>query len=136
MKGFLTNHYFDLSVLFMRISAASILLFFHGWPKVASFGERFHNFADPIGLGGELSFILIVFAEFVCTILIILGFLTRFAAIPVVIAMSVIAFVVHTNDPWARQELPLLFAILFFSILIAGPGRYSLDRLIFRHRKI
>jgi len=133
-KPFLTQPHLHGALLFARLLSGSFILFGHGWGKFASFSERIQSFADPIGIGGELSFILIFFAEFVCSILLILGLFTRLAVIPLIIGMSVIAFVVHGPDLWSAKELPLLYAILFSTILIGGPGRYSLDRIFFHRR--
>jgi len=41
--------------------------------------------------------------------LIILGLATRLAALPVVITMSVAAFVVHTRDPWTMEAAAKAF---------------------------
>jgi len=62
----------------------------------------------------------------------ILGLGTRFAAIPVVIAMGVAALVVHANDPLlmgqgASKEPALLYAIPFLALVFTGGGRFSVD---------
>ena len=100
----------------------------HGFPKLMNFFQSEDlKFADPIGLGEPVTFWLAVFAEFACSVFIIFGFLTRFAAIPLITTMLVAAFIVHVDDPFGKQELPLLFLFSFILILITGPGKYSLD---------
>jgi putative oxidoreductase len=42
----------------------------------------------------------------------------------------VAAFVVHSGDPWAKKELALLFAIPYLTLLLAGGGRFALERVI------
>ena len=91
------------------------------------YAERAPRFADPIGLGPELGFALVVFAEVVCSALVALGFLTRLATIPILIFMLVAALVQHAADPWGKRELPFLFFTAFLPILLMGAGRYSVD---------
>lgn len=69
----------------------------HGIPKLLKIIEGNIEFGDPIGLGTETSLFLAVFAEFFCALMILLGFATRLAALPLIINMFVAAFVVHTS---------------------------------------
>jgi putative oxidoreductase len=107
-----------------------MMLFGHGWDKLAHFSEKAAMFPDPIGLGGATSLTLVTFAEFFCALAIILGLATRFAAIPLVVNMLVAALIFHGGDPWPKKELALLYATPFVTLLLAGGGKYSLDALI------
>jgi putative oxidoreductase len=71
-----------------------------------------------------------VFAEFFCSILLILGLFTRLAAIPLVIGMAVAAFVVHGADPFAAKELSLLYLFIYVALIFTGPGRHSVDYVL------
>jgi putative oxidoreductase len=86
------------------------------------------KFGDPIGLGPGISLGLAVLAEFACAILVGIGLFTRWATIPLIITMSVAAFVVHAQDPFGYQEKALLYLLIYISILIFGPGKYSIDQ--------
>lgn len=116
----------DLAILILRVCMGAFMLT-HGWPKLANYSERLEKFRDPIGLGSELSLTLTVFAEFFCSIFIMLGLYTRIALIPLIIAMSVISFVVHGNDPFGDKEKALLFLSAFVVLFFTGPGQFSLD---------
>lgn len=117
----------DLGLLVFRIGIGALMLS-HGIPKLLDFfSSEDLSFADPIGLGEPVTFGLAVFAEFVCAFFLVLGFLTRFAAVPLIITMGVAAFIVHADDPFSRQELPILFMLGFIFLAISGPGKYSLD---------
>jgi len=122
----------DIGLLIARVSAGSMMLFAHGWGKLANYSERVSSWADPIGLGSEVSLTLAVFAEVFCSLAVIIGLGTRVAAIPLLTTMLVAALVVHTNDPFAKQELPLLFATIFVLLILAGPGRISVDNWLAR----
>lgn len=124
----------DIALLILRVGAAAMLLT-HGWAKITNFSERLNNFADPIGLGPALSLQLVIFAEFFCSIFLILGFMSRIILIPIIINMAVIAFIVHADDPFSRQELPLLFLVTFVVLFFTGPGRLSIDGQIIKKRR-
>ena len=93
-----------------------------------------HVFADPIGLGETVTFTFAVFAEFVCAILIILGWVTRFASIPLIITMAVAAIIVHWTDGFGRQELPLLYMGGFLLLFFTGAGKFSLDYYLLKKK--
>jgi putative oxidoreductase len=117
-------------LLVFRIVAAAFMLT-HGLPKFQMLisGQEI-MFPDPIGLGSQVSFMLIVFAEFFCSIFIIVGFGTRFSAIPLTIAMAVAAFAVHAKDPFATKELAFVYLAIFIGFIFTGAGKYSVDYLI------
>ena len=39
-------------------------------------------------------------------------------------------FVIHGNDPFSLKELAFVYLVIFILMYIAGPGKFSLDRLI------
>lgn len=118
------------------MSTGGLMMFAHGLKKLQNFGTMFHTFATPIGFSPELSYVLNVGAEFFCSLLLILGLFTRIAVIPLIINMIVIVCVVHLNDPWGKKEFGLLFLIPFLVIFLSGPGKYSLDQLLFNRKPI
>lgn len=120
----------SFGLLILRLSVG-LLMFTHGMPKLLEFSIRSETF-DPIGLGGTFSLILVVFAEVFCSAGIILGLLTRLAAIPLVINMLVAVFVAHGGDPIAAKELGLLYLTAYTVILFTGPGKYSVDKYLWK----
>lgn len=101
----------------------------HGIPKLQRlFGEGPIEFADPLGIGAAPTLFLAVFSEFLCAILVLIGYKTRWASIPIVITMLVAAFIQHAADPIGSKEKSLLFAIIFTAIFLLGPGAYSVDK--------
>lgn len=127
--------YLNLVILLVRITVAVFMLT-HGWPKLQKLlagGEI--KFGDPIGIGMAPSLALAVFAEFLCSILVGIGFATRLATIPLIITMAVAAFISHGADPFGRKELALLYLLIYIFLLVAGSGKYSIDNIISRKRK-
>ena len=117
----------DLGLLLFRIGISCLMLT-HGIPKlIRFFGNEEIIFADPIGIGETTSFALTVFAEFLCSVLILVGLGTRLAAIPLMITLAVAALIVHMPDGFGRQELPLLYLTGYILLFLTGSGKYSLD---------
>jgi putative oxidoreductase len=111
----------------------------HGWGKVRMlFDGKASTFGDPIGLGPTVSLVSAAGAEFVCALLVAIGFLTRYTALPVAFTMGVAAFVVHGSDPWTMggagpsKEPALLFLSAFLALACLGGGRFSLDAVLWR----
>lgn len=134
MKKLLTTTlnvaHIHLGLLIIRVLVSGFMLT-HGIPKVARlFSGQEIKFADPFGFGQAASLVLTTFAEFICSLCILLGLGTRLATIPLLITMLTAAFYAHADDPFGTKEKPLLFAVVYLSLLIFGSGRYSLDRLI------
>ncbi|MEP5613445.1 MAG: DoxX family protein [Cyclobacteriaceae bacterium] len=116
----------SLTSLILRVSLGSMMLT-HGYGKFMNLISGETGFADPFGLGQLPSLIFAVFAEFFCSIFLIVGFKSRLAAIPPAIVMLVAIFMIHWEDPWRRQEFPLLYLVGFIAIYLLGSGKYSLD---------
>jgi putative oxidoreductase len=128
------ENYSHLALLVTRILTSAFMLT-HGVPKlIRLFSSAEIKFADPFGLGAIPSLILAVFAEFFCSIFIILGLGTRLAAVPLIITMLVAAFYAHANDPFGTKEKPMLFVILYILFLVFGSGKYSLDQWISKNK--
>ncbi|QHT67824.1 DoxX family protein [Rhodocytophaga rosea] len=120
-----------ICLLLLRVGSAALMLT-HGLPKLSKVMDGDFQFGDPLGIGSTPSLFMAVFAEVGCSILLILGLATRLATIPLIITMSVATFIVHTKDPFARQELPLLYLMIFIVLLVLGSGKYSIDSRIKR----
>jgi putative oxidoreductase len=126
----INENYVSLGLLVLRLFSGAFMLT-HGFSKfqrLFSGGEI--RFMDFMGLGPTISLSLAVFAEFLCAILIMLGAATRLAAIPLIVTMTTAGFVAHAADPFGTKEKPLLFLVIFVSLLIMGGGKYSIDKLI------
>lgn len=118
----------DIALLLLRVVFGSFMIYGHGWGKLLRlFGDEPIKFADPFGLGAAPSLALAVFAEVLCSLLIMAGAFTRLATIPLIITMLVAAFIANAGSPFGDKELALVYLFAFATIAIAGPGWYSVD---------
>ena len=117
----------EIGKLILRIFFGGLMLV-HGIPKAMKLINGDFGFADPIGIGSTPTLLLAVLTEVVCALMLIIGFQTRWAAILLLITMLVAAFIVHAGDPWAKMELPLLYACGYLCIAFLGAGKWSIDR--------
>ena len=124
----------DTGLLLLRVITSLLMMPQHGWGILLSFSDRAQTWADPIGLGSEVSLALAIGAEFFCSILVAVGYVTRLAAIPLVFTMLVAAGVVHWEDPFSKKEFALLYFVPFVTLILTGAGRYSIDGWIAHKR--
>ena len=120
-----------IGLLLLRAVPSGIMMT-HGWPKFQRLLDQWGSeegvkFFDFMGLGPEISLVLTVLAELVAPALMIVGFKTRWAAIPAAFTMGVAAFVVHGSDPLGDKELALLYLTCFAAVALLGPGKWSVD---------
>lgn len=141
-KTFSVNHFplnVDAILLIARITIA-VLMLVHGIPKLNSlFSGEPVQFVSVFGLSPEISLGLAVFAEVICSILILVGLGTRLAVIPLIITMLVAVVYIHAADGIAKQELGIHYLLVYILLFIGGSGKYSLDavldkRLNYAHR--
>lgn len=119
----------DLGLFFFRLVIGSLMLV-HGFGKFQNLMAGKTGFLDPIGLGPTTSLVLVVFAEFFCALLVVIGLFTRAALIPLIITMLVAFFVFHGGDPLSDKELSLIYLAGFGALFFTGPGKYSIDQLL------
>lgn len=125
----------DLASLILRLLVASSLLYGHGLSKFQKFvsGEVI-EFVNLFGIGMKTTYGIVMFAEFVCAAMVVIGLFTRIALIPLIINMGYIVLVIHSTDDFGSKELPLIYLAVFLALMLIGPGQYSADRMI-RARK-
>ncbi|MDP4262343.1 MAG: DoxX family protein [Bacteroidota bacterium] len=117
-------------VIFLLRAAAGAMMIPHGYDKLTKFAEYAPGFSDPFHIGRSLSLALLIFAEFFCSMFLIVGLLTRMACIPLIIGMSVALFYSHHGDLFGDGQLAALFLTIFIAIFFMGPGKLSMDRMI------
>ena len=122
----------DLGLLVLRAGPSGLMMT-HGWPKMNRLLDQWGSeegvkFFDFMGLGPEVSLILTVLAELVAPALMVVGWKTRWAALPAAFTMGVAAFVVHGGDPFGDKELALLHLVCFAAVAALGGGGLEFGR--------
>jgi putative oxidoreductase len=133
MNKLLSTNYsagaFNAAMLVLRLGLGTLMLM-HGYDKLIHFSDMQHKFMNFMGIGSTMSLALVVFAEFFCSLFLILGLFTRLAAIPLIIATCVMVFKAHNADVFGDGQTAALYLIGYIVLLLVGPGRVSVDSLM------
>lgn len=124
----------NLGKLALRLSSGGLMLT-HGIPKLMNFSAKAAKFPDPLGIGSTASLTGAVATEVGCSLLIMIGLMTRPAALPAAFTMVIAAFVVHAGDPFARKEKALLYLVMYLALACMGPGEWSVDGWLRRRKE-
>ena len=121
----------DLALLMLRCCFATMMVRHHGWPKLRSARTEAHKFPNLIGLGHRLTFGLVTWFELAGALMIAVGALTRFNALGLVTILFVAWWPWHKGFHPKQTSRELAFAYMtgFGVLLLAGPGKYSVDAL-------
>ena len=130
MKKLMSIHYnafsFNTAMLVIRL-ALGILMMSHGYAKLVDYNGSKSIMYNFLNLGISFSLILCIFAEFFCSLFIMIGLFTRAMAVPLIINMLVIIFKVHAHDFFGTAERGSLYLAGFLVLLLCGPGKVSVD---------
>lgn len=119
----------DLALLVLRLWLGLSMVLIHGWGKLANLIAGTSKFPDLLGIGATPALLLAIFAEFFCSLFLIIGLWTRLAAVMLAITMSVAFFVAHGAKLSGQGSGELAFVYLagYVVVLLAGAGKYSID---------
>jgi putative oxidoreductase len=126
-------------LLGLRLATGAIFIA-HGLPKFGiGGGDGLQSLAGWLGSMGVplpmLSAILVASSEAIGGAMLIVGFMTRFAAATQVIAMLVAVFMVHWSNGLAGEggyQWAMLLGTAAFALMMDGAGRFSIDRSMSR----
>jgi putative oxidoreductase len=104
-----------------------LLLIDHGLGKITHFSDYEYTFYNFLNIGHRWSLVLCIFAEVVCAGLLALGLFTRLAALVLVVNFSVASFMALKGQTLEHREVALVFLAAFLTLLLTGPGKYSVD---------
>ncbi|HYR59170.1 MAG TPA: DoxX family protein [Chthoniobacteraceae bacterium] len=128
------SNFSDVALLFLRLALGSLIIWIHGWPKLAG------GLAKWKAIGGAMKHVGITFWPafwgFMCAFsesigmgLIVLGLLFRPSCAMLVITMAVATVSeLRMHHGWNGASHPLELALVFFALMFVGPGKYSVDR--------
>ncbi len=125
-----SDNAFNFALLVQRVATGLLLLIGHGLPKISNFRSLSTGFYDPFRIGHRNSLLLAILAELFCSMFLVLGLFTRFAAFIIVVNLSVAVFLYRHDQPLKNFELGAVFLTSVFTIMIVGPGRVSVDGMM------
>lgn len=116
----------SVGLLLFRLCLGGLMIANHGWMKIVNYEVLKTQFFNLLGLGSQISLILAITAEILCSILLIFGLYTRVVLIPLIITMLV-AVGTHGWQIFGEAEIGFLYLIGFLFLFIVGPGDKSID---------
>jgi putative oxidoreductase len=124
-----TSATMNLGLLILRVCAGLSLFLKHGLEKLTGYSTMVQHFPDPIHIGAHASLAYALFSDGICSVLVVLGLATRPAAAIILINVLTAFLFVHHAAFFsnAHAELVWVYIAVFASILLTGPGRFSLD---------
>lgn len=129
----------DLGLLVIRVIIGFSVAKFHGWGKISGGPDRWE------GIGGSMANLgitflpvfwgfMAAFAEFFCSIFIIIGLFTRPAAALLACTMLV-AMIRHLTLPpeannagWSGASHAMELFAVAIGLMLTGPGRFAMMR--------
>jgi len=129
-----------LALLLVRL-VMGLAFVLHGWPKI----QNPMGWMNAMGGSSVPSFLqaLAALAEFGGGIALILGFLTPIAAFGLICQMIGALILAHLpqGHPFVSQggpsyELPLIYLVMAILLIAVGPGKWSIDALLFARKEV
>lgn len=119
----------DLGLLILRLWLGLSMAVLHGLVKAQNFDGILSQFKSMIGLGAKPELMLALFAELVCSVLLVLGLFTRVAAVFLIVTMAVAFFVAHgaVLTGAGSGELAFIYLAGFVTLFFTGAGKFSVD---------
>lgn len=133
VKGLITSKTSPASLsagLFVvRLFAGLSLFLKHGLEKLTGYSTMVQHFPNPLHIGAHASLAFALLSDGICSLLVLVGFATRPAAAVILINLLTAFFFVHHAALLTNSHVELVWVYIgaFAAILLAGPGRFSID---------
>lgn len=125
------KNYSDAALLVIRVILGWLILWLHGWPKLAGgigAWRRFANHELHISTWPGFWGFLATFAETAGCTMLILGLLFRPSALLLLLITGLVAAADYQANGFRGSESALIVCLFFFCLLFVGPGKYSFDK--------
>ena len=127
------SKYREGALLFFRLALGTFFIWVHGWPKLAGGVTTWKKYGltmKHIGIDFWPVFwgFMAAFSESIGCVLFALGLFFRPACLLLLITMTVAAIADYHGGGVLRASHAAEMAIVFFTFLFLGPGKYSIDK--------
>lgn len=124
-----------LPVLLARISLGSIFIL-SGWRKLHNLGNVTEFFTE-LGIPfPEINAVFVGATEFGCGLLILLGFFTRLASVPLIITMTAAIITAKRSEIGSFTDVlgfeEFVYIVIFIWFIVNGAGKASIDNVLCR----
>lgn len=121
----------DAGLLALRLAGIVPLLLRHGLEKIFTFSAMAAHFPDPLHIGAVPSLIFATASDAICSVLMIVGLATRWAALISFVNIFVAWAFVHKFRFLGRGaepgEVTVLYLAILLTLFVSGAGKYSFD---------
>lgn len=124
----------DSAILFLRLFIGTIL-FTQAITKSQQYPWLEQEYPSLWGLSSADVVSLVGIVEAVAGALLAVGLFTRITSAVMTVVMIGAAFLLFPHQSFDQAELKVVYGGIYIFLLIAGAGRYSLDRLVCAVRK-
>jgi len=117
-------------------AAVGLLFMSTGWGKVHDI-PKVTKFFETLGIPAPgFHAVLVGYSELICGTLLVVGFVTRFATVPLIVSMVVAIATAKRSELHGLFDLvgfdEFTYLVVLVMIAIVGPGALSLDHLLIR----
>lgn len=141
MLGMASDRLVPAGLLLARLGLGAMFLLVHGGPKLLGGPPTWEKVGSAMAVVGVSFFpvawgFLAAAAEGVGGLCLALGLFTRPAAFLMMVTMAVASTMHLSHGDGLQQASHAMEAgLVFLGLLVAGPGRYSLDRVLAERRR-
>jgi putative oxidoreductase len=124
-----------LPPLLVRLCLAAVFIP-SGWGKLHDLGKVTEFFTELRIPWPHLNAVVVAFSELVCGALLLVGLMSRLAALPLIVSMTIAILTAKRADIGSPIDLfavdELIYVVLAVLILVRGAGAISADGLLAR----
>ena len=128
-------HAHNLAVLLLRVFMGTSLFLRHGLEKITGFSEMVKHFPDPLGIGAQWSLGFALISDALCSLLLIIGLGTRWAAFIIAVNTAVAFVFVHRMHLSGEHngEMAWMYLAASLALFLSGAGKFSVDHGLASH---